>query len=201
MIHLNSPYFFSNTKGFTLIETIATLAIIGILTVVALEKSSISNSDLVAIEAGLKTHIRFAQAKAMQSNTVVWGIRINANSNRYWLFNCAVGQNCSFGRNRSIPPGGQGGEMDVNGDRLDTDLLNVDISGMTADGGTQSFLTLVFNPFGVPWYNDRTAITFTNPISETVGLARLTDNVIINLSDNSGNQSQISISSETGFVQ
>lgn len=67
-------------RGFTLIEAIAVLLLIGILsTVIISSYSSTEINSLVAEEATLKGHLRFAQLRAM-NDRVSWGIALGANA-------------------------------------------------------------------------------------------------------------------------
>ena len=64
-------------RGFTLIEAIAVLVLMGILaTVVISSYSSTEINALVAEEATLKSHLRFAQLRAMNDNAS-WGIALS----------------------------------------------------------------------------------------------------------------------------
>lgn len=67
-------------KGFTLLEVIVVLVMIGIITAVAV--SRMLSTDEVNISAQtetIKTHLRYAQAKAMNTNSV-WGINFISSS-------------------------------------------------------------------------------------------------------------------------
>ena len=87
------PKIFKTQNGFTLIEIISVLVILGILVVVAV--SRMSNHD-VAVYTGadaLKEHLRYAQTMAMNkdpntdANTeTMMGINYDAGANQYWLF-------------------------------------------------------------------------------------------------------------------
>ena len=74
-----------NHQGFTMIEVIAVLVIMGILAVVAAVKmSNTSDYDLGSQVEVVKGHLRLAQAKALSSGSP-WGIHF-ANSTSYYLF-------------------------------------------------------------------------------------------------------------------
>ena len=69
-----------NVHGFTLIEIIAVLVIIGIISAVAVTIfSSLDKYKLISEVEILKTHLRYAQSRAM-SDTVSWGIVLGVNS-------------------------------------------------------------------------------------------------------------------------
>lgn len=77
--------FKKSQKGFTIIELIATLVLIGILTVVAVSRFINFGAEVVTGADTLKAHLRYAQTKAMNSDDdTVWGIRCEGSS--YWLF-------------------------------------------------------------------------------------------------------------------
>ncbi len=66
-----------NSNGFTIIEIICVLVIVGILSAVAVSKmNSIDVYDVVKEIETLKTHLRYSQIRAMSHNQS-WGIRIS----------------------------------------------------------------------------------------------------------------------------
>ena len=72
-----------NAHGFTLIEIIAVLVIIGIMSAVAVTIfSSLDKYKLISEVEILKSHLRYAQSRAM-NDTVSWGISFNTEN--YWL--------------------------------------------------------------------------------------------------------------------
>jgi len=71
------------TSGFTLIEVVVVLILLGITTAFVAMNATSHNSELVARTEVLKSHLRYAQMKSMSSNAV-WGISGSGNS--YWLF-------------------------------------------------------------------------------------------------------------------
>ena len=87
---------YKNAKGFTLIEAIAVLIVLGILTAVVISRiTSTAGVNLKAQTEVLKSHIRYAQFRAMNMESATagcyasFGISISGNS--YFLFkDCAV---------------------------------------------------------------------------------------------------------------
>jgi prepilin-type N-terminal cleavage/methylation domain len=78
-----------NEDGFTLLEIIAVLVIVGILSAIAVNRALNVGPELITGADTLKMHLRYAQTLAMNSNpnsgtSTYWGISGNANS--YWLF-------------------------------------------------------------------------------------------------------------------
>ena len=69
-----------SNHGFTLIEIIAVLIVVGILTSVAAAIFSSMNDEKLATEVEiLKSHLRYAQSRAMM-DTASWGIAFSENS-------------------------------------------------------------------------------------------------------------------------
>jgi MSHA pilin protein MshC len=72
-----------NDKGFTFIELIMVLVVAAIIGVIALNRLMSTGTELIAVTDTLKTHLRYAQARAMSSD-VIWGIHCDGDF--YWLF-------------------------------------------------------------------------------------------------------------------
>ncbi len=71
-------------RGFTLIEIIAVLIVLGVLTAIVINRvTSTSITSRVAQESVIKNHIRYAQATAMKQGTMR-GIKCDGTD--YWLF-------------------------------------------------------------------------------------------------------------------
>jgi len=65
----------SNNKGFTLMEVVAVLIILGIVAAVAVSRVGSSNNDLVPQADIVKSHLRFAQIRALSSDDLaVWRV-------------------------------------------------------------------------------------------------------------------------------
>jgi prepilin-type N-terminal cleavage/methylation domain-containing protein len=78
-------------NGFTLIEVIAVLIILGILAAVVFSRNTDMEASLYSETEVIKSHIRYAQTQAMNkmdistvSTALRWGIKCDGNS--YWLF-------------------------------------------------------------------------------------------------------------------
>jgi prepilin-type N-terminal cleavage/methylation domain-containing protein len=82
MNHL--PETAAKNRGFTLIEIIAVLVVIGIITVVVISNmtSNSATSSLVQVNI-IKNQIRYAQSMAMKRGEI-WGIKCDPTD--YWLF-------------------------------------------------------------------------------------------------------------------
>jgi len=71
--------------GFTPLEVLVVLIIIGIISVMVIGRSDIGQTDLLAQTEVIKSHVRYAQARAMNSDRI-WGIHGDASGRLYWLF-------------------------------------------------------------------------------------------------------------------
>ena len=93
-------------NGLTLLEVIAVLIVIGIVSVVVVISMMQTSSSLAGYTALLKTHLRYAQTLAMNSDTGnIWGLRVDLGNNQYWLFHCADPLNCdSSAANSQVLP-------------------------------------------------------------------------------------------------
>lgn len=112
--------------GFTMMELVAVMLVLGILAAVAAVKYDASGGEAAMRVQAAKTHIRYAQARAMNTDTV-WGI--SSDGSGYWLFSGGDASN-----KRTLP-----GEND----------LVVDVpGGLTGAGGS---LTICFDGRGAPY--------------------------------------------------
>lgn len=74
-----------HSRGFTIVEIIAVLALISLLTLTILARQRTTNTNLAARTQVLKAHLRYAQSRAMDSDNA-WGIEFTNDGNRYRLF-------------------------------------------------------------------------------------------------------------------
>ncbi len=65
--------------GFSMIEVIAVLVLLGVIAAVVGNYTGTTGAELAAEEAILKSHLRFAQMRAM-NDTVPWGISFSGNT-------------------------------------------------------------------------------------------------------------------------
>ena len=72
-----------NNSGFTLIEVIAIVIVMGIVTAFAVGRVADNKPELIAQTQVLKVHLRYAQSRAMNSND---NYGIETDGNKYWLF-------------------------------------------------------------------------------------------------------------------
>ncbi len=142
-------------KGFTLLEIIAVLVIIGILTAVAVSRSVNFDAEVHTGADILRSHLRYAQTTTMNSNPVagkatIWGI--SGTGSNYWLF--------------------QGTDPNANIFRLPEDDAFIDANkkiNLTAKKIklTPDSFTIYFDDRGVP-YTVYTSETVNTPLAEAM---------------------------------
>ena len=66
----------NNEKGFTLVEIITVLILLGVVSAVLISGNLTGDTDLSASADKLKVHLRYAQMRAMNSD-VAWGIKFD----------------------------------------------------------------------------------------------------------------------------
>lgn len=82
----------SKCDGFTILEVILVLALISIFATIAVVRQPSTNLTLKGQKVSLQSHIRYAQMRAMNSDSR-WGITIDPNDDHvYWLFEDEVTQ-------------------------------------------------------------------------------------------------------------
>jgi MSHA pilin protein MshC len=167
---------YGNKNGFTIIEIVAVLVILGILTAVAVPRFSSNQNNLITATDTLTSHLRLAQANAMSTSAgtgSVWGVSFTSTT-QYYLFYCAAaGANCNtVAINQYVFPGADGIIMDLAPKRVQV---------------TNGALVLAFNRFGTP-YTDA-ALT-----------AILAGQLTLTLQDNNGITRTINITPQTGMI-
>jgi prepilin-type N-terminal cleavage/methylation domain-containing protein len=81
-------------KGFTLIEVIALLIILGIVAAVAASRGMSNESGLIAQADIVKSHLRFAQLKALSDDIDTWSIVFTSSSYSLSCSGTILGNNC-----------------------------------------------------------------------------------------------------------
>lgn len=147
----------SDAAGFTLAEIVAVVFILSISSAIIVSRFFFSSTDLIAQTEVIKSHLRYAQARAMNSETV-WGIQCDGSA--YWLF-----QNADA-NNKVLLPGEKSSEP------------------LLADKGIQlASFTLAFDSWGKPYSDaaatqllaaDRTLIVSDGVQQRTITITRNT---------------------------
>jgi prepilin-type N-terminal cleavage/methylation domain-containing protein len=159
------------SRGFTLVEIIAVLIVLGILAAVIINRAmSTTSTTRVAQESVIKNHIRYAQALATKQGTL-WGIKCDGTD--YWLFRTIDPDTTS--NQRALP-----GEENVK-----VTLANKNIS--------MSAFTVFFDANGRP-YTAYTDATNNTPVSTSDPLSITVDSVPASVAVTFG------ITPETGFM-
>ena len=79
-----------DNSGFTLIEVISVLIILAIIAAVAVTRGMSTQNDLIPQADIVKTHLRFAQMKALNDDVNIWSMAFTSNS---YTLSC-TGSNC-----------------------------------------------------------------------------------------------------------
>jgi prepilin-type N-terminal cleavage/methylation domain-containing protein len=133
--------------GFTPLEVLVVLIIIGIISLMVVGRSDIGQTDLLAQTEVIKSHIRYAQSRSMNTDRI-WGIRSDASVQSYWLF--VDGDPDNINNQRKLP-GEESYTVDLTQYKLTltTKTLSFDNRGRPCDDndgtqllGTDLFLTL-----------------------------------------------------------
>ena len=125
--------FWRGRRGFTTVEVIAVLVIIGVLTAMIAARywgPSIYSTQSVAEE--LKNHLRFAQTRAMNSN-VIWGVNF-VDSTHYTIFK-------DGDTTHTVTPPG------VSSNTVDISNQGVSLGGIAAGD------VVSFDDWGIPYTN------------------------------------------------
>jgi MSHA pilin protein MshC len=165
-------------KGFTLIEVVAILVILGIVAAVVVSRGVPTQHNLIAATDTLTSHLRLAQARAMSTSIdsvdpSVWGVRF-ISTTQYHLFYCNTASTCdpANAANQTAFPSADSIIMDLAPKRVQV---------------TNGAVILAFNRFGTP---------YTDASLTTILVSQLT----LTLKDNNGNTRTINITPQTGMI-
>jgi MSHA pilin protein MshC len=165
-----------NDTGFTLIEIIMVLVVAAIVSVIVLYRLMGTGAELIAQTDVIKTHLRYAQARAMSSDKI-WGIHCDGVF--YWLF-----KEGNIG-NRVILPGEK-----KNTDDNDADVANAYKVRLSSKGiSLMENFTLSFDDRGVPHTDpsatDGSELTTGHSYSQ-ITVSSGGDNKLITITPNAG---------------
>jgi MSHA pilin protein MshC len=118
-------------RGYTFFEIMVVLVMASIILVIIISRFSTADVELSAQSEIIKTHLRFAQAAAMSTDTV-WGLHCN-NASTYWLF-----RDGNIANRIHLPA-------------EDNDSINLGTEGFSLEA-----FTLAFDSWGIP-YTDAAA--------------------------------------------
>ena len=127
-----------NIRGFTLIEIVAVLVIILILSAIAVSRSLSTNNELISQTDIVKSHLRFAQLKALQDDLNVWGITFTGGS---YSLSCAAGTNSSCPASIQLPSESSGTHTFPTGVTSGTPTITYDSWGSPVGGAVNITLT------------------------------------------------------------
>jgi MSHA pilin protein MshC len=130
-------------RGFTLIEVVAVLVLLGIMAAVAVAKFTDTNAAAVAEAEIFKSHLRYAQIRAM-GDIYPWTVTVGGGSYTLSTTNPSIGT--------PTLPGESGATHSYDG-------------GVTASAGT-----FTFNWRGQPTTGGGTSVTFTKASGVTVNV-------------------------------
>ena len=119
-----------NNSGFTLIEVIAIVIVMGIVTAFAVGRVADNKPELLAQTQVLKIHLRYAQSRAMNSNDN-YGIQSDAAGDTYSLFRY----------------NGATGVVLVNLPGEDSNQIDLSAIGLSMDAG----IIVSFDSKGIPY--------------------------------------------------
>ena len=150
-----------NNLGFTIIEIVAVLIVMSIITAFAVGRVADNKPELIAQKEVLKVHLRYAQSRAMNSND---NYGIETDGNTYRLFRVSNANIIRF----------PGEKLDY----IDLAALGLSLS-MTTPLGNVVF----FDSRGIP-YTDNSGILQVG--DRTLTLSSGTDNESITITPNTG---------------
>lgn len=160
-----------NRQGFTLIEIIGVLIVVGIIAAIAITRAmSTTSMGRVAQESVIKNHIRYAQALAMKQGAI-WGIKCDGAD--YWLF-------------RTINPDATSNQRALPGEE------NTKVA-LADKKITMSTFIVFFDANGRP-FTAYTNATTNTPVSASNPLSITVDSIP------AGTPATIGITAETGFM-
>jgi len=162
---------YADNRGFTLMEVIVVLVLMAIFAVIAVSRQPQTDMTLRAGAEVLKSHLRYAQMRAMSSDRG-WGISYDSDTGDYWLIS------------------GQVADRRINLPGENQNSVNLISNGISVEEGD---FTLIFDHRGRP---DITAPTLT-----TLSFDEGTRSATLTLVKSGESNATITILQNTGFIQ
>ena len=150
-----------NNSGFTIIEIIAVLIVMGIITAFAVGRVADNKPELIAQKEVLKVHLRYAQSRAMNSND---NYGIESNGNTYRLFRASSAN-----------------IINLPGEQLDH--INLAALGLSLSMTTPLGNVVSFDSRGIPYTNNSGT---RQTVDRTLTLSSGSDNESIIITQNTG---------------
>ena len=147
-----------NQHGFTMIEMVMVLIVLAIVTTVIAYRPTTDSNDLFAQAEILKSHLRYAQIKAM-NDTFPWGIHISNAGSSYVLY-----KNNATATNDILP-----GEAPGISPAPQTHTFK---GGVTVTSGVGT--TINFNDWGFPGASTLIITLFDGTTTSTITITRNT---------------------------
>jgi prepilin-type N-terminal cleavage/methylation domain-containing protein len=192
-MHTKPCFIKHHQHGFTLIEITVVLVLMAIIAAYVIGRSVTTEQvDVVGVSDRIRNQIRYAQSIAMKRSHRVWGIKMDSNTNQYWLF--SIEPDLEVGE---TVPDIEAGEEDLATNRRsfpgeDTEIVT--FADLELDDITPSF-TIFFNRIGKPYdayfkENDPNNVPLNNDLNDL--------NITVSAK---GESRTITVIRETGMVQ
>ncbi|MHC4458236.1 MAG: pilus assembly FimT family protein [Planctomycetota bacterium] len=153
------------SAGFTIIEIITVLIVMGIITAFVIGRAGTTRTDLVVQNEILKAHLRYAQTLAVNS-TLNFGIESDVGGNNYWLFKYDTSE---------VPP-----VVKINLPNQSANQVNLSSSGLSITAGA----IICFDTRGIP-YTNYTASTI-QAADRTITISDGSNSIPITITKNTG---------------
>ena len=171
-------------NGFTLLEVMAVMILMGIIGVIVVSSRTDSRANLVGRTEAVKSHLRYAQSRAMSTDDRVWGIIFSQTNSRYWLYWCGIPPTCLWNENRIPLPGTDPDPQN----RVRLQDVGIAIGSISEGSGAR--ITIAFDQRGRPFWGEDNQILQNPP----------TTPLLITLQDAAGHTESITLTPETGFI-
>ncbi len=157
----------NSSRGFTLLEVVVVLVLLGILTAVAMARMDTGSANVSARSEAIKSHLRYAQMRAMNFGPLyedqhVWGVNFPTAST-YYIFHCNS-TTCTPASSHVLAPGEE------------TVVVNMSGDGVSV-GGTP--MIVAFDRFGRPFSDASLATALNANLTITASYGSYSDSITI----------------------